>query len=96
MPATLQVGKTANSVYQEWSQPNGTGVKLAPAGAITFTSSDPTVATVDPNSGLVTAVAPGSVTITGSDAANGLSASDSVSDSPLTAQSATLVVTANP
>jgi len=95
MPATLAVGATATAVFQEWSGPNGTGVKVAPIGAVSFSSSDPTIATVDPASGLVTAVGPGTATITGTDAGNGLSASDSVSDTPLVAQSATLVVTAN-
>jgi Bacterial Ig-like domain (group 2) len=93
MPATLQVGQTANAVWQEFSGPNGTGSPLAPASPPTFTSSDPTIATVDPSSGLVTAIAPGTATITGTDPGNGLTASDTVSDTPLVAQSATLVVT---
>ena len=95
MPATLTVGQTATAVYQEFSGLNGTGAKLAAAGAVVFTSSDATIATVDPASGLVTAIAAGTATITGSDATNGLSASDSVSDTALVAQSATLVITAN-
>jgi uncharacterized protein YjdB len=96
MPATLTIGQTATAVFTEFSGPNGTGVVVAPIGPVTFSSSDPTIATVDPTSGLVTAVAPGAATITATDAGNGLTASDSVSDSPLTAQSATLVITANP
>ena len=96
MPATLQVGQTATAVAQEWSGPNGTGVKLPPAGTITFASSDATIATVDASSGLVTAVAAGTATITATDAANGLSGSDVVSDTPLVAQSLTVSVTANP
>lgn len=95
MPATLTIGQTATAVAQEWSAPNGTGVKLPPAGAISFASSDPTIATVDAASGLVTAVAAGAATITATDAANGLTGSDSVSDTPLTAQSLTVSVTAN-
>jgi uncharacterized protein YjdB len=95
MSATLPVGNTATAVFQEWSGPNGTGAKLASAGAVSFVSSDPTIATVDSASGLVTAVAVGTATITGTDAANGLTASDSVSDTPLVAQSATLVITPN-
>jgi hypothetical protein len=95
MPATLAVGATATAVYQEWSGLNGTGAKLPSAGPVAFTSSDVTIATVDPASGLVTAVGPGTATITGTDATNGLSASDVVSDTPLVAQSATVVVTAN-
>jgi len=96
MPATIQVGQTAQAVYQEWSGLNGTGSKLAPAGPPTFTSSDPTIASVDPVTGLITAMGPGTATITGTDSVNGLSASDSVSDTPLTAQSATLVITPIP
>ena len=94
MPATLLVGQTAQAVWQEFSGPNGTGDKLPPAGAITFTSSDPAVATVDPSSGLVTAVALGSATISGTDAANSLTASDTVSVTEK-AQSATLTVVPN-
>jgi len=95
MPATLAVGATATAVFTEWSGLNGTGAKLPPVGAVSFASSDATIATVDPASGLVTAVGPGTATITGTDAGNGLTASDVVSDTPLVAQSATLVVTAN-
>lgn len=93
MPATLAVGKTAVAVLHEFDGLNGTGNELAPIGPVSFTSSDPTIATVDASSGLVTAVAAGAVTITGTDAGNGLSASDTVSDSPVVAQSATLVIT---
>lgn len=96
MPATLQVGQTATAVFTEFSGPNGTGVVVAPIGPVSFSSDHPEIATVDPTSGLVTAVAPGTATITGTDAGNGLSASDSVSDQPLVAQSATLVITPNP
>jgi uncharacterized protein YjdB len=95
MPATLTVGQTANSVFTEFTGLNGTGVVIAPIGPVTFSSSAPLVATVDPASGLVTAVGPGTATITATDSGNGLSASDSVSDTALVAQSATLVITAN-
>jgi len=92
--ATILVGKTANSVWQEFSGPNGTGDKLPPAGAIAFTSSNPAVATVDPSSGLVTAVAVGTATISGTDQANSLTASDTASVTE-TAVSATLTVVPN-
>ncbi len=94
MPATLLVGSTATAVWQEFSGPNGTGDKLPPAGAVTFSTSDGNIATVDPSSGLVTAVAIGSATISGADAANSLTASDSVTVTE-TAQSATLTVVPN-
>lgn len=95
MPATLAVGKTATAVLHEFDGPNGTGNELPPVGPVSYSSSDPSIATVDPTSGLITAVAPGTVTITGTDAGNGLSASDTVSDSAPVAQSATLVITPN-
>lgn len=94
MPATLPVGKTAVAVLHEFDGLNGTGNELKPIGPVTFISSDPTIATVDANSGLVTAVAPGAVTITGTDGGNSLTASDTVSDTAVVAQSATLVITA--
>jgi hypothetical protein len=93
MPAQLAVGKTAVAVLHEFDGLNGTGNELAPIGPVTYTSSDPTIATVDANTGLVTAVAPGAVTITGTDSGNNLSASDTVSDTAVVAQSATLVIT---
>lgn len=89
--ATLEVGKTATAVWQEFSGPNGTGDKLPPAGPVTFSSSDPSIATVDPTSGVITAVALGSATISGSDSANNLSASDSLTTTEV-AQSATLTI----
>lgn len=98
MPATILVGKTANSNWQEWAGPNGTGDKLPAAGAVTYTSSNPAVAIVDPNSGLVTGVsAPGgsaTSTIQGTDATNTLVASDVITVVE-TAQSATLILIAN-
>lgn len=95
MPATIQVGQTATAVLHEFAGLNGTGQELPPIGPVAYTSSDPTIATVDMSSGLVTGVAPGTVTITGTDAGNGLSASDSDTVTPVTARSATLVVTPN-
>lgn len=94
MPAQLTVGQTATAVLHEFVSQGG--AELAPIGPVSYTSSDPTIATVDPASGLITAVAAGTATITGTDAGNSLSASDSVSDQPLTATVATLVITPNP
>jgi len=96
MPATLQVGQTATAVLHEFTGLNGTGSEIAPIGPVSFTSSDPTIATVDAATGLVTAVGPGVATVTGLDGGNGLSASDVVSDTPVAAQSATLTITVNP
>lgn len=94
MPAVLQIGQTAQAVAQEFSGPNGSGSPLPLAGVIAWTSSDPTIATVDPASGLVTAVGAGTANIVGTDPANGLTGSDVVSDQPLTAQSLVVTVTA--
>lgn len=96
MPATINVGgKGAQAVFTEFNGANGTGSPVAPIQPPVFSSSDATIATVDPASGAVTAVAPGSATISASDAGNGLSASDTVTVLPALAVSATLVVTAN-
>ena len=96
VPATITVGKTATAQWQEWSGPNGTGDKLSPAGQVNFSSSDTNIATVDAN-GLVTGVAAGTATISGTDAANNLTASDSLTVQAVqeVAQSATLTLVAN-
>jgi uncharacterized protein YjdB len=95
MPATLQVGQAATCSFKEWTQPNGGGVEIAPIGPVVFSSSDPTVATVDPATGNIKAVGVGVVTITATDNGNQLSATDSVTGVPSTAKavSATLLVT---
>lgn len=93
MPATLPVGKTATAVLHEFVTAGG--AEVAPIGPVGYVSSDPAIATVDPASGLITAVAAGVATITGTDAGNSLSASDSVSDTPIAATVATLVITPN-
>jgi hypothetical protein len=104
MPATIAVGGTgAIAVFTEWSLPNGGGVAVPPITAPSFSSSNPSVASVDLN-GNITAVSAGEATITGEDPGNGLSATDTVTVTasttqpppPVTAQSATLVITANP
>lgn len=110
MPAKLQVGRTASSVFTEFDGPNGTGNVVQPSGPISFVSDHPEIATVD-SSGKVTAVAANAdgsdatATITASDSAsqNKVSASDTVTVSaaapppppPGVAQSATLVVSAD-
>jgi hypothetical protein len=93
MPATIQIGgKGATAVFTELNAQGGT---VAPIDAPVFVSSAPAIATVDPASGAVVAVAVGEATISASDAGNGLSASDTVTVVPAPAVSATLVVTAN-
>jgi uncharacterized protein YjdB len=96
MPATIHVnGHGAVAVFTEFDAPGGTGNKVPPIGPVSFTSSDPTVATVDAT-GNCAAVAPGTVTISATDAGNSLSASDTLTVTAAIAVSATLVLTANP
>jgi hypothetical protein len=95
MPATILIGGTANSLFQEWTGPNGTGTVIPNAGAIAYTSSNPAVATVDPASGIATGVTAGNATISGTDPVNSLTASDTLTVTAPAAQSATLTLTAN-
>ena len=100
MPATIVVGGNgAQAAFVEWSGLNGTGSQVAPVGAVTYASDTPAVATVDPNSGLCTAVSAGTANISGTDAGNSLTASDVLTVTggvtpPAGAQSATLTLTA--
>lgn len=95
MSATILVGGTASSLFQEWTGPSGTGTKVPNAGAIAYTSSDPTVATVDAASGVATGVNAGTAVITGTDSVNNLTASDTLTVNHPPAQSATETLTAN-
>lgn len=95
MPATVNVGGTASSLFQEWTGPNGTGTVVPDAGAIAFTSSNPAVATVDAASGVATGVSAGTAVITGTDPVNNLTASDTLTVTNPPAQSATETLTAN-
>jgi len=67
--------KPLKAVLSEFDGPNGSGNKVPSIGPSTYTSTDPTVATVDPSSGVMVYVKAGVVTITGSNAGNGLTAS---------------------
>ena len=98
MPATVIVGGTASPLFQEWTGPSGTGTVVPNAGAPAFTSSNPAVATVDPASGVATGVSAGTAVISGTDPANNLTASDTLTVNappPPPAVSATLSLTAN-
>ena len=97
MPASIIIGGTANSLFQEWTGPSGTGTVVPNAGAITYTSDNTAVATVDPSSGVATGVGEGTANITGIDQVNNLAASDVLTVTvppPPPAQSATLQLTA--
>lgn len=97
MPATINVGGTANSLFQEWTGPSGTGTIVPNAGAPAFVSDNPAVATVDPASGVATGVSAGTANISATDPSNNLTASDvlTVNAVAQTAVSATLVLTPN-
>ena len=88
MPVQLPVGKTATAVAHRFS---GT-TEIPLKGAAVYTSSDASIATVDPASGLITAVAAGVATITGTDI-DGTSGSDTVTDQPV--ETVQLVITPN-
>jgi hypothetical protein len=102
MPASVQVGGTATFTFTEWTGASGTGSPVAPTdpAAVSVQSASTSVATVATPvvspSGVVTAkvtgVSPGTVTITGTDPANGLTASDTLTVTAA-AQSATGVLT---
>ncbi len=97
MPVTIHVNSNGfSSDFAEWTGPNGTGSKVDPIGPVAYQSSDTTIATVDPSTGQGMGVAPGTATITATDAGNSLSASDTVVVIADTAVSATLELTANP
>jgi hypothetical protein len=98
MPATIQVGGTATATYLEWSGPSGTGIQVPPTGTVTYASDTPSVATVDPNSGICTGVGAGTANISGVDSGTSLSASDVLTVTappPPPAVSATLNLVAN-
>lgn len=96
MPADILVGQTATAVLHEFTGPGGTGMEVAPIGPVAYSSSDTTIATVDPVTGSITGVAVGTATINGVDNGNGLSAADTVNVHAAVAQSATLVITPTP
>lgn len=93
MPATLTIGQGFTAVLQEFVVAGGPAVPNK--GPVVYSSSDPTIATVDPATGIGTAVAAGVATITGLDQGNSLTASDTVSDTAPVATVATLTITPN-
>ena len=82
MPKTIPIGGTASSLFQEWSGANGTGQVVPDAGTIAFSSDNPAVATVDPSSGVVTGIGPGTANISGKDAGDNLVGSDVITVTP--------------
>jgi hypothetical protein len=63
------------AVQVEFDGPGGTGNIVPNIGPTSYTSSDPTVATVDPVTGNLAYIKQGTVTITGLNAGNGLTSS---------------------
>jgi hypothetical protein len=94
-PATI--GATGGlATVQEFSGPGGTGSVVPTVGPIVFASDNVAVATVDPASGAITAVAPGSCNISALDKTNNLTDSVAVTVSLVAgAQSLVLTVTPN-
>jgi hypothetical protein len=94
MPATIHVnGQGAQATFLEFDGPNGTGNQVPAIGPVMFASDNQSVATVD-SSGKVTAVSAGTANISGTDQGNSLTASDVLTVTAATAQSATLSLTA--
>jgi hypothetical protein len=91
MPQSVQLGSAPGSyLFQEFTGPAGTGSVIAPVGAVTYSSDTATVATIDPNSGQLAYIGVGTANISGADAGNGLTATDQLTVTAATAQSATL------
>jgi len=78
------------AVQVEFDGPNGSGNSVPNIGPTSYTSSDPTVATVDPVSGFLKYLKAGVTTITGLNAGNGLTSSGVLSVISGLAQSAEL------
>lgn len=78
---------------QEFSGAAGTGVVVPPTGNVVFSSDNPAVATVDPNSGQLAYIAAGVANITGTDDGNNLADTAQLTVSGAVAQSAVLTLT---
>jgi hypothetical protein len=93
MPLTVHVNDVPGmAIFVEFDGLNGTGNKVPPVGTVTFSSSNPATASVDPNTGSLAYVAAGTTTISATDAGNSLSASDTLTVIASTAVSATLTL----
>ena len=86
MPLTVKMGDVpGGAVFQEFDGTNGTGNKIPPVGAVSFSSDNPSVATIDPSTGALAYISPGAANITGADSGpGGLSASDVLTVMPAT------------
>ncbi len=85
--------RPGTAVYQEFDGLNGTGNRVPPVGAVTYTSDNPAVAAVDPSTGALVYVGAGTAVISASDNGN-FPASDTLVVVASVAQSATLTLVA--
>jgi hypothetical protein len=93
MPLTVKLSdKPGQAVYQEWDGPNGTGNHIPASGTVAYSSDNPAVATVDPNTGQLAYIAIGSTTIRASDSGT-LPAADNLT---IIANGASATLTLNP
>jgi hypothetical protein len=91
MDLTVQLADTPLRAFlAEFDGPNGTGNPVPGIGPTTYSSSDPTVATVDPVSGFLKYLKAGVTTITGLNSGNQITASGVLSVISGIAQSGTL------
>jgi hypothetical protein len=82
MPLTVTMGdKPGSAAYQEF---NAAGNPVKPLGTVQYASDNTAVATVDPSSGALTYIGPGTCNIAAADSgvAGGLPASDSLTVNP--------------
>ena len=94
MPLTVHLNEApGTAVYTEFDGPNGTGNVVPPVGTVQYSSDNPSVATVDPNTGQLAYVAAGDATISAADDGN-LPASDLLTVIASTAVSSTLTLNA--
>lgn len=80
------------AVFTEFDGTNGTGNIVPAIGPVIFGSDNPSVATVDANTGALTYVSAGVANISGTDAGNGLTDSSALTVSAAVAVSATLTL----
>lgn len=94
MPLTVHLNdKPGTAVYKEFAGPNGTGQVVPAKGTVSYQSSDPTVATVDPSTGALVYLKAGTTVISASDGGS-LPASDTLTVNEPIAVSSTLTLNA--
>lgn len=95
MSLTVEVGQPWHAKQHEFTSATPDPTKEGtPPGPITYMSDTPTIASVDSTSGVGTAVSVGTATITGKDAGNGLTSSDTLTVVAATLKSASMELAA--